>query len=428
MRNKFIIIISISLFSFAFTAAGQKLVNSPYSRFNIGSLESSGSFRSLGMGGLGISIRDNSSIYFANPASYSSFDTTSFIFDFGLDYGNIVLSDGISHYSSYDINFNHLMMGFPLKRGWGIAVGVVPMSNGYYNITESSVEGDPGYDPISGGYTAIHVGGGGLNNVFLGTGISINKNFSAGINMTILFGQIKRTNLFEFTDFYNAFNNNSNENMQLSGINFDYGIQYTSTLKNDYFINAGISLSSGKDYKTSYEHFSYRYNAYSSEKDTISWVVDDSTKTFLPGTLKLGISFGKKDKFTAGIDLITTRWTKSTIPGINDNTANTRTILFGAELIPDKFSNYSYIKRVEYRIGSHVGDSYVKVNGEQIKEFGVSAGLGLPMNRSLSKTNIYFDLTRKAGSTSDFLHSENYYTVGISLNLYDWWFLKRKYN
>ena len=75
MQNKLIIVIFISLFSFAYTANGQKHINSPYSRFNIGTLEPAGSFRSLGMGGVGTAMRDNSSIYFTNPASYSSLDT-----------------------------------------------------------------------------------------------------------------------------------------------------------------------------------------------------------------------------------------------------------------------------------------------------------------------------------------------------------------
>jgi hypothetical protein len=50
------------------------------------------------------------------------------------------------------------------------------------------------------------------------------------------------------------------------------------------------------------------------------------------------------------------------------------------------------------------------------------------LRRGMSKVNLYFDFTRKTGSTLNNLHTENYYTMGISLNLYDWWFLKRKYD
>src|SRR5450759_136534 len=194
MQHKLIIVTFISLFSFAFTSTGQKLINSPYSRFNIGTLEPAGSFRSLGMGGIGTSMRDNSSIYFSNPASYSSLDTNSFIFDFGLDYGKNILSDGISRFSSDDINFDHLLMGFPVAKGWGVAVGIIPLSNGYYKMSETVLKNDMNYDSLIGEYTSSHSGDGGFTNFFLGSGININKNFSAGINMTILFGQVKRLN------------------------------------------------------------------------------------------------------------------------------------------------------------------------------------------------------------------------------------------
>jgi hypothetical protein len=87
MQHKLIKITLVLLFSYTLTIQGQKLVNSPYSRFNIGTLAPVGSFRSLGMGGVGTAFRSNNTIYSSNPASYSSLDTNSFVFDFGIDYG-----------------------------------------------------------------------------------------------------------------------------------------------------------------------------------------------------------------------------------------------------------------------------------------------------------------------------------------------------
>jgi hypothetical protein len=426
MRHKFLVVILISLFSFAFTASAQKLVNSPYSRFNLGTLEPAGSFRSLGMGGIGISLRDNSSIYFSNPASYSSLDTNSFVFDFGLDYSINILSDGSSSFKSDDSNFDHLLMGFPVTKGWGVAIGIIPVSNGYYKISESVLKSDTAnYDPLVGEYSSFHLGDGGFTNVFLGTGLKINKNFSAGVNMTLLFGQVKRLNQFEFAEYNNVYNNNSTEKLQLSGINFDYGIQYSASLKNNYFFNAGVSITTGKNYKSKYELLSLRYTAYGTS-DSISSVSDNSP-AFIPGTLRLGISFGKKNKLTTGFDFISTKWSKSKIPGSIGYAADTKSFLFGAEYIPDKYSNYSFIKRVEYRIGAHIEDNYFIFKGEQVKEFGASMGIGLPMRRSLSKTNFFFDFTRKTGPAGSTLHTENFYTMGISLNLYDFWFIQRKY-
>ena len=80
-----------------------------------------------------------------------------------------------------------------------------------------------------------------------------------------------------------------------------------------------------------------------------------------------------------------TKWSESKIPGSAGYAADTKEIKFGAEYIPEKFSNYSFLKRLEYRIGAHMGDNYLIINGEQIKEYGASIGLGLPMRRTLFK-------------------------------------------
>jgi hypothetical protein len=433
MQNKLITISFIFIFSFAFAAKGQKLVNSPYSRFNIGSLDLSGSFRSLSMGGTGVAMRDNSTIYPVNPASYSSFDTTSFLFDFGMDYGQNVLSDGVSKYNSSDLNFNHLMMGFPLAKGWGIAIGFVPVSNGYYNISQTVQAGDPGYDPIAGEVTYLHNGDGGLTDFFLGTGFNITKNLSIGANFTILFGQLQRNNLFGFADNTNTFSVSQTENLKINGINFDYGAQYSIPLKNDYFLTAGISMTAPKKYNSEMQELSIRYASYATSAfspDTLSYSKTSSKDSAIfPTTIRLGLSFGKKDKFTAAIDYVASNWANAKIYESRPYLANSKSLLFGIEFIPDKYSNLSYLSRIDYRLGGHVSDEYLIINGVQIREYGISCGLGLRMrNSSLSKTNIYFDFTRKKGDAAQGLFNENYYTVGLSLNMYDFWFLKKKYD
>jgi hypothetical protein len=423
MQNKLIPVIFIALFFFAHTATGQKLIDSPFSRFNLGTLQPEGSFRSLGMGSVGIAMRDNNSIYYTNPSSYSSLDTISFVFDFGLDYGRNYLSNGTSKFSSTDMNFHHLMIGFPLSKGWGIAAGIVPLTSGYYKITTTVTSTDPEYNPSIGEYIIDHSGDGGITKLFIGTGIQIGKHLSFGVNLNYLSGQITRNNQFVFTDFNNVFHSSGIEKFELGGINFDYGLQYSTSFKNNYFLNIGASLTSANNLSSKYNQLSLRYNAYSIT-DTVSYTADNYAKTFIPATVRVGLSFGKKNKFTTGIDFLTTKWSASKIPGSVGYAADSRELRIGAEYIPDKFSNYSYLRRIEYRIGGHIGDNYLIINGEQLKEYGASIGLGIPL-RTLSKVNLFIDFTRKTGIS---LHNEDYLSMGISLNLYDFWFLKMKYD
>jgi len=404
------------------------MVNSPFARFNLGVLDPAGSFRTLGMGGAGTGMRDNHTLYFTNPASYSSLDTNSFIFDFGLDYGISKLSEGETQHFSDDMNFDHLMIGFPIARGWGIAAGLIPLSNGYYKIANSVAEGDADYDPLVGGYTEYHGGKGSLSNFFIGTGVRLLKNFSLGINMSLLFGSISRSNQFIFTDFNNAFHDNSGETFRISGLNFEYGLQYSATLKKDFFFNLGASMSMGKSYKSTYENLIFAYNYYGTT-DTLSYFYDGSAKSDLPGTIRMGLSFGKKNKFVVGGDYIMTNWSDAKFRGSEGYVADTRSVLMGFEYIPEKFSNYSLLRRMEYRLGAHIGDNYLILNGEQIKEIGVSIGVGIPLRGTTStvaKTNLFLDYTKRSGA-GDIFHTENCFTFGASINLYDLWFIERKY-
>ncbi|MCX6333260.1 MAG: hypothetical protein NT092_03050 [Bacteroidia bacterium] len=428
MQNKLVRILTAILIFIPLYSSGQKSVNSPLARFNLGIIEPAGSFRSLGMGGTGTAIRDNLNIYYQNPASYSSLDTNSFVFDFGMDYGVNIVSDGTNNDLSEDLNFDHLMLGFPVSKKWGVAAGLVPMSNGYYKIAETINEGS------SEGYTSSHGGIGGFTNFFLGTGGDITKHLSAGVNISLLFGSIRRYNEFDFTDYYYTFQTNMTQKLQMTGMGLDFGLQYTATIKKDYFLNLGASYSTGKNCKSTFESIAFRYNIYSAS-DTLSYSLDDSTKASLPGTIRAGVAFGKKNKFIVSLDYVYTWWANAKFQGSAGYLTNTQTLLFGAEYTPDKYSNNSFIRRIDYRAGGHIGNNYLLLNGNKVNEYGASIGAGIPLRRRYStpanfysKIDFYIDYTRKSLTGAPFIHDENYFTIGLSLNLYDNWFFKRKYD
>lgn len=427
MRNKTHLLFILFLFSVSYVTSGQKQVNSPYSRFNFGTLEPAGAFRSQGMGGISMGLRDNTSIFFTNPASYSSVDTTSFIFDFGLDYSYNKISSGSTTHSSDDMNFDHLMIGFPVARGIGIGAGVVPVSSSYYKLSDAMLPTDPDYDPLAGQYVSSHAGEGGLSQVFAGAGIRLHKYVSAGVNVNVLFGQISRTNQLAFTDQLNSYHDNSTERLNTRGINLDYGLQFTIPVRTKNFLNIGVSYTAGKRYKSDYDNYTFRYNSFGTA-DTILYASESGNAVRLPGTFRAGIAFGQTGKLTVGFDFIATDWSDSDIPGSEGYAADTKTYMFGLEYTPERYSNLSALRRMDYRLGGHFGNNYfVTTNGEQLKEAGISAGLGIPMRRgNLSEVNIFFDYTRKYGAGP--LHTEQYLTAGISLNLYDFWFWKRQYD
>jgi hypothetical protein len=98
----------------------------------------------------------------------------------------------------------------------------------------------------------------------------------------------------------------------------------------------------------------------------------------------------------------------------------------GAEYIPDKYSNYSFFDRIEYRMGCRYNESYALYDGNQVNEYGITFGAGIPLRRSRSRVSLYFDLSTR-GAPDGNLFRETRFSVGASLNLFDYWFLKAKY-
>jgi hypothetical protein len=404
-------------------AAGQKNVQSPYARYGIGNLELQGPFRTKAMGGISSGIRSNITLNFITPASYSSIDTASFIFDFGLDYGIIRLSEGDQTYWSQDVNFAHLMMGFPIMKNWGVVAAVMPYSNGSYSIVEST-DGDGETED----FLERHIGSGGYQKALIGTGFSPVKYFSAGVNMFFVFGEITRLNDFIFTEDNNYFNTRKYGSSSMNGIGWETSIQFMAPLPEKRFINAGITYTPGFKLRTTNQDVIFRYSTIQTSTLAFDTLSNSTLRTTsrMPQTIRGGVAFGQTDKFTAGADITYTTWSEASLPGTYGTLSDAISLHVGAEYIPDKFSNYSFFDRVEYRAGWRYGESYALYGGDNIKEYGITFGAGIPMRRSRSRISLVVDLSKR-GNPDAGLPGETRISIGASLNLYDYWFLKRQY-
>jgi hypothetical protein len=422
--ERFIVLTVMLLF--AASTYAQKKVDSPFARYGIGNLENQGTFRTRAMGGVSSGIRNSVTLNYLTPASYSSIDTASFIFDFGIDGAVVGLTEGDVSYKSTDINFTHLLIGFPIMKNWGFSAGVIPYTDGYYEMTETTTP-DAGGE-IAGEVVEYHKGLGGYQKFYLGTGVSPFKYVSFGANMYVLFGEINRYNDFIFSEDNNYFNMRELENTGIRGIGIDASAQFILPLPDKKFINAGITWSPGKNFNTSYDQLFLRYSNVQTSSlafDTLYYGQND-TVSFIPSTVRAGLSFGKEDKLTVGFDLVWSKWSAGELPGSYGTYSDALSLHAGVEYIPEKYSNYNFFDRVEYRMGCRYGESYALFANTQVKEYGITFGAGIPLRKSRSRASLFIDLSRR-GNPEDIQFRETRISVGASLNLFDYWFLKAKY-
>lgn len=202
-----------------------QLTLSPYSRYGVGSLDNPVGTRNFSMGGLGIGASDPMTINRINPASYSDLKLTTIDIN-GFGTYSIQKSD-LNTASLNTAGFRSVSLGFSNRKGFGLVAGIAPYSSTGYNvITRDSVIIDSAYSPYSTSYSA----NGGLNQFYLGFGVRVLKNFRAGANMTLAFGNqsLNWTNDFDEPAYANV---NAERRTTLNGLLPQIGVQYADTIR-----------------------------------------------------------------------------------------------------------------------------------------------------------------------------------------------------
>ncbi|MBE9509809.1 MAG: hypothetical protein IMY71_02940 [Bacteroidetes bacterium] len=411
-------------------AAGQADNNSPYSRFGIGDIAHHSFGKNRALGGISFGLRDPNAIVIANPASLSARDTMSFLFEFGVIGKSTELSSGNLTDRFDDINFNHLAIAFPITKRLGTSIGIIPYSNQNYNIISTIREGDILYNPATGDLDCKYIGEGGINQFFIGNALKLNKNLSVGFNFSYLFGTLERIRTLSFVDRYDFYNSKYSDKTIIGDIKFDWGLQYTANLKHDLELTVGAIFSSNTKLSAKQEVLQENI-VYSVDPgiytDTVQNYTDDNGHIFLPGKIGAGFTLKKGDKLMIGADYYSQNWSDARFFGKSDSLKNANTIRGGIEFLPNSRDLRNYLNSIHYRIGGHYSNTYLQLSGEQITDFGISFGLGLPLRGSKSIFNIAFELGQR-GTLDKNLIKEKYGILSFSLTLYDFWFLKPKFD
>ena len=404
--------------------AAQDLTSSPYSRYGIGDLWNHGTGRNLGMGGLGIGLQSKYHLNLINPASLSAIDTINLLFEVGG-------FEKMSQFRTTDlqktvnnIGFSYLAFGFPVAKWWKASLGIVPYSGVGYSITDTEE------NPVIGTIQSTFTGKGGLSRFFLSQSISPVKYLSLGASFSYLFGPMSYTKSLIFPSDSMYFSTRSEQKAIAGDIHFDFGAQANIPLPRDFFIILGGTYQ----HETSL-HAESRQLVTSigqTVQDTLLYNVNPENSLDIPSAWGAGFTFGKLNKFTAGVDYRTADWSKTLFLGQSDSLANSREWIVGLEYIPNAFSLTRYLERVRYRAGFRYNESFLQLRGSQIQEFGINFGAGFPIrdrNRrgTQSSLNLILELGTR-GTVKNDLIRENYGMLTVQFTLHDYWFEKRKYD
>lgn len=84
-----------------------------------------------------------------------------------------------------------------------------------------------------------------------------------------------------------------------------------------------------------------------------------------------------------------------------------------------------YFKRVQYRMGAYYNNDYLLIRGNQLREYGVTAGFGFPVPTFKTIVNLGFEWKHRQANPNPLI-KENYFNVTIGINFNEMWFRQSK--
>ena len=431
----FFVCLCISSIAFA-----QTTTNSPYSKYGVGVIRPQSFSQNFAMGGTAIGLRSNLNINVKNPASYSELIVTTFEFNFVNN--ALWLSDG--NQSQYKTNpyVSSLALAFPvIQKTWGMSFGLMPVTSIGYDYTNSYT------DENVGSVTEIRKGEGGLNKFYFGNGFNVkldsSSNLAFGANANFYFGRSEFDSKTIFGNLSQGLNIWDLSESTTSDFSFDFGTQYqknfsrydsTSLEKETYVLTVGATVGLAKELNTKQNRIvrSFIGSAdFGTIKDTILETNNSEQTINMPLEYGVGFSFEKKNKWIIAFDYNIADWTSiaSTNPLYSYN--KVQSFAAGFQITP-KYDDYvgSYFKRIAYRFGVRCSNSYFTINDNQLNEYGITFGTGLPLRRtgtSVPTLNLGIEYGKR-GAAIDGLIQETFINFNVGIIINDKWFIKRKYN
>jgi hypothetical protein len=426
-KLKFFVVFVVLAIPIGMYGQNSSSTSSPYSRFGFGTVNSTSFGQGDAMGGIGIGTYNSYQINTANPASYASIDSLTFLMQFGIDARFTHSETNSSANTRNNVNFNHLTFAMPFTHWWAGSFGLLPYASKGYDITSST--GDLGLLSNSN-----FTGTGTLTRLYFGNAFKLGKHLSVGVNTWFMFGKIADNTYIYFPNDENAYDYMKNNSLNSHGFGVTGGLQYHFVSKNNNRFTLGATFEPKVNINSNYiiheERALYRGSSTNSAiVDTIRHLESSNKGLELPMSFGAGFSYSIKTKITFGADAYFQKWKDALFLGQPvDYLTNSSRYSTGIEYIPNLYSIRSYWDRTQYRLGGFYENSYLTLNGIQLKTYGITFGIGLPLSHQYrSLMNLSWEIGR-LGTTDNNLIRETYAKFSLHMMLHDRWFYKSKFD
>ena len=412
-------------------AIAQSGTNSPYSQYGLGQLSEQTSGFNRGMNGLGLGFREHNQVNYINPASYSSIDSLTFIFDAGLSGQVTNFSENGQKKNANNADFEYAVAAFRASKHLGVSFGIIPFTNIGYNYSISGyLNGDK-----STTFTNTYNGSGGMHQIYLGAGWEFVKGLSIGANVSYIWGDIDRSVVNSYSDGY--INTLSKYyTATISSYRIDFGLQYTLPLNKKNSLTLGLTYGLGHKLNSDPSCMVISTNTTTAVADTTSFTINNGLE--IPTSFGAGLTWNNNNKLKLGADFTYQKWGDTKFPVykvINDVPSYSLSdeyysyrykLTIGGEFCNNETSR-NFIDRIRFRAGASYASSYYKVNGQDgPDEISVSVGFGIPIVNAYNNRSILNISGQWVRSEAPGMLKENTFRINIGITFNERWFMKWK--
>ncbi len=384
---------------------------SPYSKYGYGLLDDNATSAQRAMGGVGYAMNSGRQINVMNPASYAAIDSLTFLFDIGVDFTSLWSEENGATGKDFGGGLDYVTMQFPITKYMGASVGLLPFSSIGYSFGQEIAYG-----------TNSREGSGGINQLYLGLSGKLFKGFTVGVNASYLFGTM-------INDVY-AYTSEGSTTlfervMKVRDYRLQFGLQYSLNINKQNRVTLGAVYAPGKTLLGDTWGISYDVGA-DLVADTIGFT-SLKGKYSMPESWGAGINYEWNNKLMAEVDFTYQPWKNAKYSALEDFETtkfdNRWKVAVGLQYTPKERG--TYLQRINYRLGGFFNHDYVMVGENNVREYGVSAGVGLPVNRLKTVINLGLEYRHRQAHPNP-LVKENYFNITLGVNFNEMWFWRNK--
>ena len=405
-------------------ALAQQNTSSLYSAYGIGEFQSQGFALNNDLGGLGTALRPKNNLNPLNPASLSALKEATF--EAGAKGISLWQKAEESSQDFLSLSLSHLSLGFPIHKGLAVSGGLLPYSFQGYDLSQEVFED-------GNRLTHNDSGSGGINRAYINLGLEVFEGFSVGLTGSMFFGQLSQE--FEARSYEDQILERSTSNAYtLKNQTWDVGFQYYKDIQGKratfgavFSPEAKFELKNNKTTKTFNPTNADELDTEASEKVEINLPQ--------PKAFSFGFSLEEDSHWLISAEYDYNETTKlPQLGSFSHQLRNASQVKLGAWWIPNSKDIHTYVNTVQYRAGVRyqLGHLSVPSNLNQndltdINEIVISLGVGLPMKKSKTTTNLGFEIGKRGAEEKGSVE-DRFIRFHVAFTFNDNWFTQRKIN